>query len=165
MKKKILIIIAALLTIFIIINAAWTIWRKSTYDPYTSGMEYYKVDMHITDAIVPRYTYKDPDGFDYSVKYPEYLSFVGNLAVGFPGTDEDPFTDGLIIWPKYNGGYEFGIMLNPKEPDSEGWMFYIDAYGNAIDPEYRPIAVEYSDVITELLNRAFTFWNIKEDAA
>jgi len=121
--------------------------------------------MHITDAIVPRYIYKDTDGFDYSVKYPDYLSFTGNLAVGFPGTDEDPFTDGLIIWPKYNSGYEFGIMLNPKEPGSEGWMFYIDAYGNAIDPEYQPIAAEYSDVISELLNRAFNFWNIKEDAA
>ena len=165
MKKKILIIIASLLTVFIIINAAWVIRRKSVYEPYTGGMEYHKVNMHITDVIVPRYVYKDQDGFDYSVKYPEYLSMVGNLAVGFPGTDENPFTDSLIIWPKYGGRYEFGVILNPKDPDSEGWMFYIDAYGNAIDPEYQPIAVEYSDVISELLNRAFSFWNIKEDAA
>ena len=53
-------------------------------------------------------------------------------------------------------------MLNSKETDSNGYMFYIDAQGNAIDEEYRPVAERYSDVIAELLSRAGNRWTLDE---
>lgn len=89
-----------------------------------------------------RYAAKDCDGFDYSVKWPDYLSFTGNFAVGFPGTSEDPFTDGLIIWPKIFGGYEYGVILKDPNDPSNGYMFYITPDGQAIDAEYQEIAVQ-----------------------
>lgn len=102
---------------------------------------------------------KDEDGFDYSVKYPDYLSLTGNLAVGFPGTDEDLFTDGLIIWPKFSGGYEYGVILDSLEEGGDGYMFYIDVQGNAIEDKYRQVSEKYADVIAELLERADGYWS------
>ena len=80
----------------------------------------------------------------------------------YPGTDEDPFNDGLIIWPKLFGGYEYGVILNPRGDDTEGYMFYIDIQGNAIDEEYGEIAENCQDVIQELLARANSRWLLKE---
>lgn len=78
----------------------------------------------------------------------------------FPGTDEDPFTDGLIIWPKALVGYEYGVMLNSREDDGSGYMFYIYAEGNAVDGEYQPVAEAYREVIRELMERAQNTWNL-----
>lgn len=110
--------------------------------------------------LFPTYAGKDQGGFDYTVKYPDYLSLTGNLAVCFPGTDEDPFTDGLIIWPKALVGYEYGVMLNSREDDGSGYMFYIYAEGNAVDGEYQPVAEAYREVIRELMERAQNTWNL-----
>lgn len=113
----------------------------------------------MSTSVVPRYAFKDIDGFDYSVKYPDYLSVTGNLAVGFPGTDDDPFTDGLIIWPKLFGGYKYGVILDSLEEGGDGYMFYVDPLGNAVEAEYQPIAEKYEAVITQLLERAGLVWN------
>lgn len=147
-----------LLAAVLLLNLLWFGWRHIAYSRYDGGM----TRTEMSSALFPSYAAKDEDGFDYSVKYPDYLSVTGNLAVGFPGTEENPFTDELIIWPKLFGGYEYGVMLNSKETDSNGYMFYIDAQGNAIDEEYRPVAERYSDVIAELLSRAGNRWTLDE---
>lgn len=113
-----------------------------------------------SSPLFPTYAGKDGEGFDYTVKYPDYLSLTGNLAVGFPGTDENPFTDGLIIWPKVSGGYEYGVILSSRESDGNGYMFYIDTQGNALDPEYQPLAEAYEEIIGELLARAESRWQL-----
>ena len=97
------------------------------------------------------------------MKWPDYLSFTGNLAVGFPGTSDDPFTDGLIIWPKIFGGYEYGVILNDPNDPSNGYMFYITPDGRAIDAEYQEIAVQCRTTIKELLERANEYWEIKNN--
>lgn len=147
-----------LLGAVLLLNLLWFGWRHIAYSRYDGGM----TRTEMSSALFPSYAAKDEDGFDYSVKYPDYLSVTGNLAVGFSGTEENPFTDGLIIWPKLFGGYEYGVMLNSKETDSNGYMFYIDEQGNAIDEEYRPVAERYSDVIAELLSRAGNRWTLDE---
>ena len=58
-----------------------------------------------------RYLYMDADRYDYLVKYPDYLSFTGNMSVGSPAASENPFTDALIIWPTIAGEY----MLNNRK--------------------------------------------------
>ena len=156
MKKIIKTALLALLAVFILLNLLWFGWRHMAYAGFAEGM----TRTEVSSFLFPTFASKDEDGFDYTVKYPDYLSLTGNLAVGFPGTEEDPFTDGLIIWPKAPGGYEYGVMLNSREDDGSGYMFYIDAQGNAVDGEYQPVAEEYREVIDELLERAEGAWSL-----
>lgn len=154
MKKRFLMTMSILAAAFLLLNSVWFGWRHFAYSDYRTGMN--KTDFsslfHLT------YVGLDEDGFEYNVSYPDYLTFTGNLAVGYPGTDENPFTDGLIIWPGLFGGYEYGIILNPKEDDPQGYMFYIDPHGNAVDETYRETAEKNQAVILELLERANSRW-------
>lgn len=156
MRKRIVTLLLALVAVFILFNLSWFSWRHIAYSGFAEGM----ARTNMSSTFFPTYAGKDQDGFDYTVKYPDYLSLTGNLAVGFPGTDEDPFTDGLIIWPKALGGYEYGVMLNSREDDGSGYMFYIYAEGNAVDREYQPVAEAYREVICELMERAQNTWNL-----
>lgn len=157
MKKKILTSLFVLLAVFFLLNLIWLGWRHLAYSGFAEGM----TRTETSSALFPTYAAKDEDGFDYTVKYPDYLSLTGNLAVGFPGTDENPFTDGLILWPKLSGGYEYGVILNSRETDDTGYMFYIDAQGGALDAEYEALAEKYQDVIAELLERAESVWQLE----
>ena len=157
MKKKILTSLFVLLAVFFLLNLIWLGWRHWAYAGFAEGM----TRTETSSALFPTYAAKDEDGFDYTVKYPDYLSLTGNLAVGFPGTDENPFTDGLILWPKLSGGYEYGVILNSRETDDTGYMFYIDAQGSALDAEYEALAEKYRDVIAELLERAESVWALE----
>lgn len=87
-KRKIMKIVAVVIGIFALLNLFWFGWRQIRYSAFTDGME----QTELSTPLVPRYAVKDRDSFDYSVKWPDYLSFTGNLAVGFPGTSDDPFT-------------------------------------------------------------------------
>ena len=156
MKKRIVIVFIAMMSAFLLLNLIWLGWRYMAYSGFAEGMT--RTDM--SSPLFPTYTAKDEDGFDYTVKYPDYLSLTGNLAVGFPGTDDNPFTDGLIIWPKFMGGYEYGVMLNSKEEGGSGYMFYIVAQGNAVEEEYQSSADEYREVISELMELARNTWNL-----
>lgn len=156
MKKRILISLIVLLSTFFLLNLIWLSWRHVAYSGFAEGM----TRTEMSSTLFPTYATKDEDGFDYTVKYPEYLSLTGNLAVGFPGSDENPFTDGLIIWPKFMGGYEYGVIINYEEDDGHGYMFYVDARGNAIDGEYQSIAEKYQEVIRELMERAESKWEL-----
>lgn len=156
MKKRILLTLGGLLALLVLVNLLWFGWSRIKYSAYTENLQ--KIES--PSVIVPRYGANDGDDFDYSVKYPDYLSLTGNLAVGFPASQDDPFTDGLIIWPKVFGGYEYGVILVSREDDSEGYMFYIDAQGNAIEEENQEAAEQYSGVISELLSKAKAFWDL-----
>lgn len=156
-KRKILKIIVIVVGSFVLLNLFWFGWRQIRYLSFTIGME----QTEMSTLLVPRYATKDNDDFDYSVKWPGYLSFTGNLSVGFPGTPDDPFTDGLIIWPKLVGGYEYGVILKDPNDPSNGYMFYITPDGQAVDAEYQEIAASCQTAIQELLKRANDYWEIK----
>ena len=74
-----------LLCAFLLLNMLWFGWRHLAYSGFAEGM----IRTETSSALFPTYAGKDQDGFDYTVKYPEYLSLTGNLAVGFPGTDNN----------------------------------------------------------------------------
>ena len=154
--KRIAAWLLVLPAVFILLNLIWFGWRHMAYSGFAEGMSH--TDM--SSPLFPTYAAKDEDGFDYTVKYLDYLSLTGNLAVGFPGTEENPITDGLIIWPQCMGGYEYGVMLNSREEDGSGYMFYVDAQGNAVDESYQSIAEEYRKVILELMERAENAWSL-----
>ena len=145
--------VLGLVVIFLLINAGWFGWRMVKYDPYCKGWE----KNPFATWIVPRYVYVDEDGYDYGVKYPDYLSFTGNLSVGLPSIDDNPFTDFLIIWPKVFGGFEYGISLSK---DKQVYQIYISADGTAVYPKDSKIVKEYQDTINDLLYRAKRMWDL-----
>ena len=153
-KKKVLKVILGILAVFSLLNVSWYIWRMVKYDAYCRGWE----KNPFATWIVPRYFYTDNDGYDYGVKYPEYLSITGNMSVGLPAIDDNPFTDFLIVWPKLLGGYEYGVAVNV---DGNGYQIYVKADGNAVNPQDSEIAQRCRDTIKDLLNRAKAMWNLE----
>ncbi len=154
MKNSVIRVILITLLVFLAINIAWFSWSRIKFGSYTDGME--KADMG--DPIVLRYTYTDAEHNDYLVKYPNYLSLEGNIYVGLPATDENPFNDGLIAWPKLYGDYDFGVVLHDE--DGTEYLVEIDSEGNALSSEYNDVVSRHSDNIRALLTLADERWDI-----
>jgi hypothetical protein len=153
MKKKIFIIVGIIVGVFLIYNAFWFGWRNIKYSQYIESMEQ---NPH-SNFIVPRYAYTAEDGFTYFVKFPDYLSFTGNLSLG-PPMDEN-LGSALLIWPQFNGEYSFGISISEE---GGGYQFYIDSQGNAIDSQFDEVLERNRYDVDGLLNRAKSRWNIPE---
>lgn len=155
MKKKALKIILAAVIAFAVYNIAWFAWSHIKYGKLSGGME----EMEISSFVTRRYSYTDAERFDYLVKYPDYLTFTGNLSVGMPVTDENVFTDALIIWPTLSGKYNFGVLLYEEGAE---YTVYIDADGNALSKEYEDVVSRHREHIETLLMMADHKWNIRD---
>ena len=155
MKKKALKIILAAVIAFAVYNIAWFAWSHIKYGKLSGGME----EMEISSFVTRRYSYTDAERFDYLVKYPDYLTFTGNLSVGMPVTDENVFTDALIIWPTLSGKYNFGVLLYEEGAE---YTVYIDADGNALSKEYEDVVSRHRDQIETLLMMADHKWDIRD---
>ncbi len=153
LKKKVLKIILAVVIVFAAYNLVWFAWSHIKYGKLSSGM----VENEFSSFLTPRYIYTDADQYDYLVKYPDYLTFTGNMSVGMPSTDENFFTDSLIIWPTLSGKYNFGVILYEE---GKGYQVYIDADGNALSMEYKDVVSRHSDNIKSLLMTADSRWGI-----
>ena len=146
--KRIRKILIAVILCFAVLNLAWMIWREAKYSHYTGGME----KTVFSQLIVPRFAREDEEGYDYSVKYPDYLSFTGNLCVGVPDK-----IDGLIIWPLFGGGYEYGILV---EQDGIQYQIYLDSEGNPVEESDRFVVQKCRDEIDLLFAKARSMWNL-----
>lgn len=152
-KRKAVRAVLCIVAVFLLINVCWYLWRMSRYGSYSRGME----ENVFSSWIVPRYLYTDADGYEYSVKYPGYLSLTGNLCVSFPALDDNYFTDSLIIWPKVSGDYEYGVILSDGDAS---YQIYIHADGSAVHPEDSAVTERKQDDIKTLLQRAEQMWNL-----
>ena len=153
-KKTVIIVVLCALALFLAGNLFWGVWREARYGAYGKGMK--KND--VSTVIVPRYYYTDSEGYDYSAKYPDYLSFTGNMTVGLPATPEEFFTDFMVIWPKPFGGYKYGVSLTV---DEENYQIYINPDGTAVDPVYNEIIEQNQDTVNDLLNKADQMWHLQ----
>lgn len=153
-KKKVFMIIGGILILFALFNIGWFTWRSTKYSCFTDEMERAAMDT----VFIPRYCLTDSENYDYLVKYPDYLSFTGNLSVGMPASDNNLFTDALIIWPQLDGSYEYGVLL--YEEDGSGYNIYIDRNGNPLESENQAVVERHYDNICILLQKADERWNI-----
>lgn len=92
------------------------------------------------------------------VKYPDYLSFTGNIYVGLSATNENPYHDGLIAWPTLGGDFSFGVVL--YEEDGTEYQVYIDSERNALSQEDEEVISRHSDNISTLFSMADEQWGI-----
>ncbi|MDO4416083.1 MAG: hypothetical protein Q4C20_13490 [Erysipelotrichaceae bacterium] len=111
-----------------------------------------------SSLIVPRYIHTDDEGYDYLVKYPDYLSFSGNLYIGLPVVNENPFRDALNIWPQMSGQYELGVLL--YDQDGTEHAVYIDEDGNALNEEDKDVVSHHKEAIQDLLIKADEKWKL-----
>ena len=153
MKKRILRIVLIAIAVFALYNVIWFAWSRAVYGKFTDGME----KRIFTSFVTPRYFDTDDDRYDYMVKYPDYLSFTGNLSLGLPDTDGNTFTDALIIWPKF-GGFKLGALL--YDEDGTGYNIYIDDKGNALSEADAEVVARHGDNIRDLLSKADERWDI-----
>ena len=153
-RKTMLRILLSLLLLFLVINAAWFSWRMVTYGAFSREME----NTDTGSWLVPRYHYTDADGFDYGVKYPDYLSLTGNLSVKLPAEGDNPFTDALILWPEAFGGCEYGAILME---DGQEYQIYLQADGSPVDPGDKEVAARHQEQIAALLEKAQEMWDLE----
>lgn len=154
MKRILLKIVLAAAAVFLFFNILWFAWSHIRYGAFSGGME----AAEFSNFITPRYIYTDADRYDFLVKYPDYLTFTGNMSVGLPATGERFFTDALIIWPKAGGKYELGVLL--YDEDGSGYSVYIDSEGNALAGEDEEAVSRHRENIQKLLIKADERWGI-----
>lgn len=70
-RKLIMIIISTCIVLFALYNLSWLYLTRTKYNQFSNDMQ----------EIMANRTYvKQEDGYLYNVKYPDYLSFTGNLG-------------------------------------------------------------------------------------
>lgn len=152
MRKKLLKAAIALTVVFFAVSAVWFAWSRGKYSVFVGNLE---KNEEVKTFLTPRYIGTDDEGFDYGVKYPDYLTLTGNLSVGMPTDGEDMYTDALIIWPKLDGTYEYGALLYDEEGS---YQIEIDREGNALNAENNEVIKRHIENIRVLLNKAEMMW-------
>ena len=150
-KFIVLCIIAFLLVSLLIGSTVWKIWRDHKYEPFTEGMQYARS----STGIVPRYTMKQ-DGDIYYVKFPDYLSTTGNLAIK---PEQDSVLDSLLIWPQVGGEFKYGVILNDG---GINYQVYINQTGEtALYEEDQWLVDKHQGIIQQYLAKANEIWNLR----
>lgn len=163
-KSKIAgIIISIILVWLVIMNFAWYMWQNGKYSKYImKGRE-----INESTWLVPRYSYQDLEGFQFGVKYPEYMSLVGNLSVTSPQENEkDIYVDSLIIWPEFNGTYTYVAVIYDKKDDGtyESRQINIDADGKVLKGKDEILVGDHRSNINKLIKKAHEYWtNLKKE--
>lgn len=137
-KKTVLFAIA----LFLMWNIIWLVMVTVKYNHFIERIPKNEFGLHHK---------KDEEGYSYSVKTPNYLRLVGNLAVSNENTNEV-----LIIWPKLYGGYDYGIRI---QKEGQVFEFYIDDKKNPVNKDENNEFVKqqiklHEREIDELLKRA-----------
>lgn len=144
--KKGLLVITLL---FVLYNIIWYTVVNSKYSHYTAGME--EIYAHRTYALVSE------DGYTYNVKFPSYLSFVGNLGI----QKSEDSNCALIIWPKLHGEAEYGVLISSEDGSSYGVMLTKDRLPIAGASDHsKQLVTAYQNEIGFLYEKADKMWNL-----
>ncbi|UAC48328.1 hypothetical protein K6959_17700 [Bacillus aquiflavi] len=105
----------------------------------------------------------EKDGYYFSVKKPDYLSYTGNLAITNKTNDLS-----IIIWPLLTKGYEYGLQMTSDDQtiyhiivDSD--LKYVDDKNSKfIDKTVaNKIIKDNKTEIEAMVSKAHNIWNIK----
>ena len=144
--KKVLIVIAPL---FILYSVIWFVAVNVKYHHYITGME--EIYTYRTYALVSE------DGYTYNVKFPSYLSLVGNLGI----QKSEGSNCALIIWPKMIGEAEYGVILSSEDGSGCEVMMTKDRLPAAgASEKAKQLVAAYQDEINLLYEKADAMWNL-----
>jgi len=109
-----------------------------------------------TTGTVPRFSLEQ-NGDIYYVKYPDFLSTTGNLAIK---PADDSALDSLLIWPNANGGFKYGVILNDS---GTTYQVYIDHDGKtALYEEDQWLVDDHAAIIRQYLKKANAMWDLSQ---
>lgn len=164
MKKMKLIwkILIGLLAAFLLWNLVWFGFTHIKYAPYKEAIGY--------DEQRECWYFRDEDDYVFSVSLPTYLSFTGNLSftqvlrISNDGTVLNENTYDMIIWPKLNGEYEYGVCIGTKSENGQGMIsneFILDSKMQSTEyltDEEEKLLAENADQIAEIYRKAKEMW-------
>lgn len=173
-KRRLLRLLALLLTAFALL---FTVWYLTAYRPYDAYVEALRAQPGFQEDPGFPECGVDGEGYTCNVARPGFLSWTGNLGIGLPSLtletgEEMVFTDSLLIWPRMTGDPELGVMLYEYDFREDGVIcasrqLYITAAG-----EYRPygdpaddtaneaLLEEHRENVEALLSRAREIWGL-----
>ncbi|WP_054767354.1 hypothetical protein [Lysinibacillus parviboronicapiens] len=142
-KKRIIIILATVFfPVFILYNLFWYGWMKNKYTAYKEGL----------NEFVPNRSYVlSESSYLYNVKFPNYLSFVGNLGVA---TDDNKIA--LIIWPSFFGENTYGVQI--KDENDQVYSIMIKRDLSVVDNENADLIKNNKEQIEILFKKAQEKW-------
>lgn len=150
-KRIILVVtIISIVVCFIVYSQIWAKIVFDKYDKFTKGAVQWN-QLTGSNLLHGRgYSYNE-NGFDYNIKYPDFLSYTGNLGITNPDG-----TLSLIIWPKFGKETRYGIMINSEK---ETHCIMVDKKMAPIDKSYKKIVEENKVSIKELFDKANKQWD------
>jgi len=146
-RKKILYIAILLVCCFLVYNLIWYLTVEHKYGAYAAGMER---DTAGGSRISDKHFTVISENVDYTVKYPFYLEYSGNLAVVKRDTQE-----ALIIWPGIVGDNEYGLIL---EYENQIYQILVDKTMAPINSFYNIYIADNEDTIRILVDAANEKW-------
>lgn len=149
-KKKVIVLTLILLLIGLIIySTIWYTVTRSKYDAYAKGMDINSSGL-LMEKIEPSY-YSGDGTYEYTVAFPGYLSYVGNLVVS-------RFKDGLslFIWPAFAGKSQYGIIINQEGTD---YLINISRNLTAEKASDQALVDQYAEDIKGLFGIAKERWS------
>ena len=144
--KKVIILLMVICLLFGVYNLIWYFTTQVKYSTYSENM----------DEFIPNRSYvlEGEDGYLYNVKYPDYLSFTGNLGVSNNNNEVS-----LIIWPSIFGEDKYGLKIDTID---DSYEIIIDREMKAEVSEDDKIIEKYKEEIEKLFQKADERWNIMD---
>lgn len=138
---------------FVLWNLAWVINLSRNYIPYRNALNKSESGAYILED----------NGYTYSIKLPDYLSFTGNMAVGKIDSQ-----DTLIIWPSGIGEPVYGVRLSVTEDQRENvfsrYEMYVDKNGELVADKNSADALviweQKKESIREMLEACRNIWDL-----
>lgn len=139
----------AIVLVIIACSILWFAVVNFKYQHYIAGME--EIYAYRTFALV------SDDGYTYNVKFPSYLSLVGNLGI----QKSEGSNCALIIWPKMIGETEYGVILSSEDGSGCEVMMTKDRLPAAgASEKAKQLVAAYQDEINLLYEKADAMWNL-----
>ena len=147
MKKSGLVVIKLILLLFVAYNIVWYLFSYCKYNKYEEDFKEF--------ADSGKKIYVDDEEYQYSVKKPDYLSWVGNLAI----TDKN-MENSVIIWlDSIGSGMTSGVMI--LDENSEEIQIEMKDTRTALDKRNQKFVDSYNDEITKLYDKARDVWKLE----
>ncbi len=141
-KKKMIIILATIFSMFIVYNLFWYAWMNVKYSNYTGEL----------NEFIPNRSYVlSQNAYLYNVKFPDYLSLVGNLAVS---TEDNKYA--LIIWPSFIGDNKYGVQITDE--NKQTYSIIINRDLSVIDEAHKNLIEKNKEQIETLFIKAKDMW-------
>ena len=142
-------IFGILLSVWLLLTLIWFAWSRIFFSGYCNEMK----PNEFSNIITPRY-YKNDEQYTYFVKYPDYLSTTGNMAVS--ARNDEAGVQAFLIWPTLFGEQKFGLII---ADETGSYQISTDIEGKPIDASYREITEKYSSEIADIVAAANDVWS------